>query len=357
MRRKTIWTVERTTNQWGNEMDTRFYASAAAALSLLATTFAAQAQTTLTLETYAGPKHAVNAAGLDIWAKQVEEASGGDLKINITYPPVDPRDLMDRVRTGIADIAWMTHGYTTGRFVYTDMIELPGNGGTAEEASKAYWNVYTDVVGNEEHRGVTPLALFTHGPGMIHTSKPIESGDDFKGLRIRTGGGVQAAIANGLELVTLSAPVTQAQEMLSQGVADGVMFSIETIASFNLTDLVPHHYHFPGNLYGSSMAIIINSDKLEGLTQEQKDALWSVSGEHLSGLIGSAWDGADKKAIETIGEGAVTTMEGDVLAKVEAATAGLDEAWIERASEAGLEDPAGVLARLREEIKAQSKGE
>ena len=325
--------------------------TAALAASLLVGT--AWAETVLTLETYAGPKHAVNAAGLDIWAKQVEEASGGDLKILITYPPVDPRDMMDRVRTGIADVAWMTHGYTTGRFTFTDMIELPGNGGNAEQASRAYWKIYSDEIGMREHRGVTPIALFTHGPGMIHTSKPITSREQFEGLKIRTGGGIQAAIADGLGLVTVSAPVTKAQEMLSQGVADGVMFSIETIKSFNLGDLVTNHYHFPGNLYGSSMAIIINSSVLESLTDSQRKALMSVSGEHLSGLIGSAWDGADEVAIKAFGANSVTVMDGDVLDAVKAATAGLDEAWIARAKKEGLEDPAAVLSRLRAEIKAQ----
>ena len=327
------------------------------ALTAVFAAYAAQAQespTVLTLETYAGPKHAVNADGITVWAQQVEEASDGTLKIDVTYPPIDPRDLMDRVRSGIADIAWMTHGYTTGRFVFTDMIELPGNGGDAETASKAYWKVYNEEIGMREHKGVTPIALFTHGPGMLHTSKPIESAEDMKGLKIRTGGGIQAAIADGLGLVTVSAPVTKAQEMLSQGVADGVMFSIETIKSFNLGDLVTHHYHYPGNLYGSSMAIIINSDVLEGLTEQQREALWSVSGVHLSGLIGSAWDGADDAAVEAFGENSVTEMEGDVLEAVNQATAGLDDAWIERAKEAGLEDPAAVLEKLRAEIKAQS---
>lgn len=317
----------------------------------------AAAETVLTLETYAGPKHAVNADGLEVWAQQVEEASGGELKIEITYPPIDPRDLMDRVRTGIADIAWMTHGYTTGRFVYTDMIELPGNGGNAEQGSRAYWNVYMDEIGLREHRGVTPLALFTHGPGMIHTAEPIESAEDFEGLKIRTGGGVQAAIAEGLGLVTVAAPVTKAQEMLSQGVADGVMFSIETIKSFNLGDLTTHHYHYPGNLYGSSMAIIINSSVLEGLSDAEREALWSVSGEHLSGLIGSAWDGADEAAIEEFGEDSVITMEGDVLEAVEGAVDGLDEAWIARAEEAGLEDPAAVLQQLRDRIDSMAGAE
>ena len=37
----------------------------------------------------------------------------------------------------------------------------------------------------DEHKGVVLLGLFTHGPGLIHTSKPIGGVGDVKGLKIR----------------------------------------------------------------------------------------------------------------------------------------------------------------------------
>ncbi|MEJ8572772.1 TRAP transporter substrate-binding protein [Microbaculum marinum] len=333
------------------------YLSAAAIVPVLAVAMTCSANAepkTIRVDTYAGPQHAVNAAGLDVWAKQVEEASNGELKVELSYPPINPRDIMDRVRSGITDVGWITHGYTTGRFVLTDMVELPGNGGNAEQASRAYWKVYNEEFADlGEHKGVVPIALFVHGPGMIHTSKPIESIDDLEGLKIRTGGGTQGEIAKRLGLVTVSAPVTKAQELLSQGVADGVLFSLETIKSFNLGDIVTYHYGMPDNLYTSSMAIVINENFLDSLTDSQKEAFWSVSGEELSGLIGSAWDGADTDAEETFGADSVVTFDGEMKDKVDAALAGMDEEWVARAQEAGADDAAEVLEKYRAEIQNQ----
>ena len=221
---------------------------------------------TIRLETYAGPKHAMNTMAWPTWIKQVNEVSGGQLKVKMSYPPINPRDLLDRVRNGIADVAWITHGYTTGRFVLTDMAELPGGDGNAEQTSRAYWRVYSkNFMKYNEHKGVVLLALFTHGPGMLHTSTPLMSIADIKGLKVRTGGGTQSRIAQRLGLVTVSAPVTKAHEILSRGVAKGIFFSIETIHSFRLGKAVRYHYAYPGNLYTSSFAVVMNKGAYDRL--------------------------------------------------------------------------------------------
>lgn len=314
------------------------------------------APTVIRVDTYAGPQHTVNANGLEVWAKQVEKASNGELKVELSYPPVDPRDLMDRVRSGIADAAWITHGYTTGRFVLTKMVELPGNGGNAEQGSRAFWKVYTKEFADEgEHKGVVPIALFVHGPGMLHTREPVKSMEDLKGLKIRTGGGTQGEIAKRLGLVTVSAPATKAQELLSQGVADGVMFSLETIKSFGLGDIVKYHYTMPDNLYTASMGIVMNKNFLDGLSDAQKKALWSVSGLKLSALIGSAWDKADQEAKDAFGPDSVTTIHGEMKDKIDAALDGMDEQWIEEAKAAGASDPGAVLKEYRAEIQSEMK--
>lgn len=311
---------------------------------------------TIRLDTYAGPQHTVNRNGLEVWAKQVEKASKGDLKVRLSYPPVDPRNMLDRVRSGIADAAWASHGYTTGRFVLTKMVELPRNGGNAEQGSRAFWRVYNkEFAGLGEHKGVVPLALFVHGPGMLHTSKPIKSSGDLKGLKIRTGAGVQGEIAKRLGLVTVSAPVTKAQELLSQGVADGVMFSLETIKSFSLGNYVKYHYRTPDNLYTSSMTIAMNKGFLNRLSHSQKEALWGVSGEKLSGLIGSTWDKADKAAMDVFGADSVITFKGGLKDKIDAALDGMDAQWIKEAKEAGAKNPSAALEMYRNQVRNAMK--
>ena len=326
-------------------------ASAALAAALVAAG-AAQAQT-IKLETYAGPKHSMNTTAWPTWVRWVEQESGGKLKVRTTYPPINPRDLLDRVRKGIADVAWITHGYTTGRFVFTDMVELPGLNGNAEQMSRAYWRVYSKrLLGFKEHKGVELLGLFTHGPGMLHARKPVESISTIKGLKVRTGGGTQAAIAKRLGIVTVSAPATKAHEILSRGVADGIFFSIETIWSFRLGDAVKYHYAYPGGLYTASFAAIMNKGAFDRLPKAQQAALKRASGEKMSAMFGSVWDGADKAAVKGLGGAGntIATFSDKTAAEIRSRLSGLDAAWIERAKKAGLADPAAVLKELRDEV-------
>lgn len=324
-----------------------------AAVAALVATGVASAQS-IKLETYAGPKHSMNTKGWPTWIKWVEEESGGDLTVKTTYPPINPRDLLDRVRKGIADVAWITHGYTTGRFVFTDMVELPGLDGNAEQMSRAYWRVYNKrILGFKEHKDVVLLALFTHGPGMLHTRKPVDTISMVDGLKVRTGGGMQAAIAKRLGIVTVSAPVTKAHEILSRGVADGIFFSIETIWSFNLGDAVKYHYAYPGGLYTASFAAIINKSTFDNLSKANKAALMRASGEKMSAMFGSVWDGADKAAVKGLGGmgNTVAAFNAKTTGEIRNRLAGLDEEWIARAKQAELKNPAAVLKELRDEVK------
>lgn len=315
---------------------------------------------TIKLETYAGPKHAMNSVAWPAWIKQVEAASKGGIKVNMSYPPINPRDLYDRVREGIADMAWITHGYTTGRFVLTDMAELPGADGNAEQISKAFWRTYTKhFLSKKEHKGVVLLALFTHGPGMMHTRKAVPDVAALSGLKIRTGGGVQSQIAKRLNLVSVSAPATKAQEILERGVADGIFFSLETITSFQLGGVVKYHYSLPGGLYNASFAVVMNARKYDGLSDAEKAQLKSVTGEKLSGLIGSAWDAADKVSYDALtkaGGHTIKDFDAPIVKTIKAKLADLDGIWVERAKKEGVEDPAAVLEEFRQEVQKVKAG-
>ena len=47
-------------------------------------------------------------------------------------------------------------------------------------------------------KGVKLLAVWTHGPGQMFTKKTIKTLDDFKNLKIRTGGGISAEVISAL---------------------------------------------------------------------------------------------------------------------------------------------------------------
>ena len=319
----------------------------------------AEAPAIIKLETYAGPRHAMNAFGWPEWIKQAEAASGGALKFDMSYPPIDPRALYDRVRNGIADMAWITHGYTTGRFVLPEIIELPGNDGNASVMSRALWHVHTKHFAKfGEYKGVHVMTLFTHGPGMIHSRKPINALGDFTGLKIRSGGGVQSQIASHLGIVTVSAPATKAHELLSQGVADGVFFSLETITSFNLGDIVKYSYSMPGGLFTASFAVIMNKRKYDSLSPAQRAALEKVSGEPMAALMGKTWDDADKVSAAALAKSnnTVAPFAPALADEIRKKLVDIEADWIKRAKAEGLADPAAVLKEMRDDIAKMKKG-
>ncbi|MFO0986352.1 MAG: TRAP transporter substrate-binding protein [Alphaproteobacteria bacterium] len=336
------------------------FAVAAAAAVLTFGAAAARAETvTIKLETYAGPAHAMNTHGWPEWIKAAEAAAPGMFKFEITQPPVDPRVLYDRVRSGIGDMAWITHGYTTGRFVLPEIVELPNVDGNGQTMSRALWRIHAKhFVKLDEYKGVEALTVFTHGPGMIHSRKAITSLKDFEGLKVRTGGGVQSEIAKRLGIVAVSAPATKAHEILSQGVADGVFFSLETITSFKLGDVVKYSYTVPGGLYTASFAVVMNKAKYASLSNAHKAALSKVSGEFMAGHMGKTWDDADKVSAAALAKSGntVAPLPPALASDLQKKLADIELDWIKRAKDAGLADPAAVLKELRDEIAKIKSG-
>jgi TRAP-type C4-dicarboxylate transport system substrate-binding protein len=311
---------------------------------------------TLRVESYAGPNHTVNTNAWPEWIRRVEEASGGEIKIQITYPPVDPRLLLDRVTSGIGDITWSSSNYTTGRFILAEIADLPNLGGTAEQRATAYWRTHQKYLTDaDEFKNVKLLGLFSHGPGMLHTREPVASINELKGRKIRMSGNVLAEITKRLGVVGVGAPVSKANEMLSSGVVDGTLFSLETITSFKLDDTVKYHYDFPNGLYSSGFFAVMNKAKFDKLPPKQKQAIESVSGELLASIFGQAWDTADKAAASDLTSkgNTLVSVSGPFAEQVMAAVQPIEEQWIERAKGVGLKDPVAALSYFREQVKAQ----
>ena len=111
-----------------------------------------------------------------------------------------PPATFDAVRNGLADISFTVHGYTPGRFVTTQMVELPFLGDSAEASSVAFQRMYAKYPAfADEHKGVKVLAVFTHGPGIVfNTKRPITKVDDLAGLKFRIGGGMVNEISKSL---------------------------------------------------------------------------------------------------------------------------------------------------------------
>src|SRR4029077_8539711 len=87
-----------------------------------------------------GPAHA-----LYPWAKQVEEATRGRVKVEVYPSPtlIKGIDMWKGVRSGIADIGWCVQGYWPEQTPVSDVMSLPFLPiSSAEKGSEAMWKLY-----------------------------------------------------------------------------------------------------------------------------------------------------------------------------------------------------------------------
>lgn len=284
-----------------------------AALSVALALPALAQDTTLRISTWLPPKHGINTEIFGGLIKMMEEATGGAVSGELISGLAPPPAQTDLILDGAADIAVIFHGYQPGRYVATQLIELPGYDGSAEAASVAYWRVHeAHLAALDEHRGVRVIALHTHGPGQMHLAGDASDMSGLSGLKTRIGGGVAGNVGAELGLVGVNVPAPQVYETLDSGAADAVAMNVGERIGFRLNEVAPNLYEMPGGFYRGSFALIMSEDAIAALPEAARAALEEkVFGEPASRMSGAAWDLSDKLAYEALGDGTTHTIASE----------------------------------------------
>ena len=311
------------------------------------------AEVTLRFDGWA-PKHFVNTQFLPIWMKLVKEATEGRVEVKLTFPPkVPPPTMFDRVKDGIADLAWGLHAYTPGRFELTEIGELPFLDAPSTAVSVAYWRTHQKFLAKaNEHAGVELIALSLTTPGVLQTKFPVSSVDDLMGKKFRVPGGIAGQIAKRLGIVGVHAPAPKVYEMMQQGVIEGVFMPLETMNSFKLREVTKYATEIPGGLYMTSFFIVLNPKALAKMSKKDQAAFMRVSGENMTRIWGEVWEKQDPPAVvdaKKLGV-EISTASPQLAAGLRERLKGMEEDWIAKANKRGV-DGAAALAYMKAEIK------
>lgn len=329
-------------------------ASAIAAASTVST---AWAETVLSISTWGTPNNGINTIVWPTWGKWIEEATEGRVKLEVLYEVGAANSQMDIVADGIADGAWLFHGYYSGRFEATKLVEYPYFVDmTAEDMSKAYWRVHEKHLHKaNEHRGVKVMGVSVFGPGTLYTTEAIDGWQDLIGKRIRIAGGVAAEVAKLLQISGVSLPAPSAYEAASQGVIDGIFVTLESLKSYRFAEVFPYIYSVPGGLYRGSSSIVLNPDKWESISEADREAIMAVSGEKLSAMFGAMFDEHDGYGIEYAKENnnTFTDMSPEAVTELRTLVADLPEQWVKNNQNRGF-DAKAALAMFKAEIGADN---
>src|SRR3954464_913154 len=316
------------------------------------------AQTTLTYSSWVPPTHHLTIWQAN-WAADVEKATSGRVKFqSLPKAPAAAQGTFDAVREGLVDLSFVTASYTPARHILPLMAELPGMADTAEVNSVAYsrvhWKHFQKV---GEYKGVKLLAVWTHGPGQMFTKRPINGINDVKGLKIRTGGGIAEAVANAIGASAFVKPAPESYELLNAGVADGVFFPFESIASFKLDSVITQATVFPGGMYSSAFGFFMNEDKWKKLSKQDQAIIDKVSYEYAARSNGQSWDAADQKGIDALKKANVKIVTANAAMQAEARKrAGpIIEDWVKKAS-AKVPNAKQALDEFHQELKKLGSG-
>ncbi len=294
---------------------------------------------------------------LDPWADRIEAESQGRIRIE-RFPAMQlggkPADLVDQMQDGVVDIVWTLPGYTPGRFPRTEVFELPFMVRDAEGASRAFWQLAQSDMRDADFKDMHLLGAWVHGPGVIHSARPVARLEDMAGLKLRAPSRATTRLLEQLGAVAVGMPVPAVPEAMSKGVIDGALLPWEVTSSIKVQELVGHHTEFPGRgVYVATFILAMNKDVYEGLPQDLRAVIDAASGEGFSAQAGRLQQGADAPQRQVAADrgNAIVTLDAAEAARWETAAAPVTAAWVAELEAAGIDGQAlldkarGLLAQ------------
>ncbi|MBD3677721.1 MAG: TRAP transporter substrate-binding protein [Rhodobacteraceae bacterium] len=236
---------------------------------------------------------------LEPWARQVEENSGGKVKIEI-YPAMSlggrPPELIQQARDGVVDIVWTVNGYTPGLFPRTEVMELPFvyvNDPVA--ANLALYDMFESDL-REEYKGVEVMFLHVHaGQGIHMRDKLVRSPEDMQGLKMRIPTRTGAWIIEALGAAPVAMPVPELPPALQKGVVDGAFIPWEIIPPLKIQEQTQYQIegHDRARFGTTTFQVSMNSDRWNSLPADVQQAFKDASGPEWWAKVGEVWRATD----------------------------------------------------------------
>ena len=329
--------------------------TAALALSL----GAAQAQdkpVALKFASWVPAQHALNPA-LVAWGESLKAASGGTLTATM-FPSEQlgkAFDHYDMARDGIADFSYVNPGYQPGRFPVFAAASLPfmiSNAKAGSAAIDAWYRAYAA----KEMKDVHFCFAFAHDPGAFHSRKKIVLPTDIKGMKVRPATSTVGQMITLLGGTNVQASAPESRDMLERGVAEAITFPWGSVMLFGIDKVVKYHMDVP--LYATPFVWVMNNDKYNALSANQKKAVDSHCTSEWAEKVGSAWadfelSGRVKLAADPSRE--VYKLTPDQLSAWKQAVAPVEVQWANDVKKAG-QDPVAVMSAFKQSLAKYKSG-
>ncbi|HHV19756.1 MAG TPA: TRAP transporter substrate-binding protein, partial [Thermoanaerobacterales bacterium] len=249
-------------------------------------------------------KHKVETVMAQGWAKAIEEATDGRIKI-VTYPGetlIPAAENYEGVVQGVADIGLSVYGYTRGRFPLIETFLLPGiNAKSSEVLSHAAMEVINKF-NPKEIQDTKHLWTFGSGPMDIISNKPIRKLEDLKGMMLGVPGGLGAVTLESLGGSPVSQPMSEWYESLQKGVMQGGVVAVNAMEGFRLGEVTGDYITLTPFLPQQLFYCVMNLEKWNSLPPDLQQTIIDVTEEFYPGSIPGVWDQENAGAVKRLSE-------------------------------------------------------
>ena len=336
-------------------------AGALALTAIAAMPVAAIAQeVTLRLHQFMPPVASLPKHVLKPWGERLAAESGGRLTVQ-HFDTMSlggrPPELIDQARDGVVDVILTLVGYTPGRFPRSEVFELPFMMKDPVATSVAFWDMVESDFQANEFADMKILSAWVHGPGVIHSSEPIERLEDMKGKTVRGPTRVITDMLGELGATPVGMPLPSIPQSLSKGVIDSTVIPWEITPSIRLTELVGNHTEMGGDeaLYTATFVLVMNKVKYESLPDDLRAVLDAESGAKFSRIAGQLMldkDAPGRAIAEKAGNNIIKLDEAET-ARWKAAAQPVYDRWIADMKAKGI-DGKELIARAKAQIAKRS---
>lgn len=314
---------------------------AASMFLLAAGTMPVFAQTILKVSSPLPPVHSFQKM-MEAWAKELKEKSGGELILEI-YPAnqLGPMNRQfDVAKSGVADIALVISSQSPGRFPMTDLSAQPFTHPSSDESMESASRRLSELAPEylaDEYRGTKILWVVVTPPLKLvyNASKPIETIEGFKGLRVRYAGETPQQILSILNASPMPVPAPETADSLSKGIIDGAMFPYEAIKAFDIGPSAK--YALELGFSSNSFTLVMNQSSFDRLTESQRKLIEETTGPAAGENYGKILDAAEEagRAYLLDSKVEIGNLPVDEIARLKEVLAPISKTAIEKADAAG----------------------
>jgi TRAP-type transport system periplasmic protein len=315
---------------------------------------------TFTVATTPNSAFAINA--IIPWAKQIGDATQNRVKVDIYYNETLAKQAQawQAITNGVADMGQIVHNAFPNLTPLTDFGMLPFlTLETAKGNSTVLWKMYEKFPSIQNEFKPNHVLTFYGAPSAMlgTTRKQVKTIDDFKGLKLKIGGGSRVLTAiQALGVVPINITASETYMSLQKNVIDGANFNFDMMSSFKYYEVMK--YYTREAFYNANFSIVMNGDKWNSLPKDIQDALTSVNGLNGAQFFGDKEFDIVEAPVRAEAEKAgypikdVTLSDSDTQKIIQVTAKPTWDQWVKDMNASGHPDAQQILDTFQQMLKS-----